>query len=176
MWSVEPNTSFHRTQTARLLLTAAVALVEEGGRDRFTVREVARRVGVSHAAPYRHFSDKQALLAAVAAFGFQGLGSSTRAAFEAEASSVEGLLAAGRAYIHFAMQRFHRGFTWINAATRKLNFRSLGHLNRKQKLPFARQDGVSAGPYNIGSVTLPRGAKTSDHISLALFTLLDALI
>lgn len=62
-------------------------------------------VGVSHAAPYRHFADKQALLAAAAADGFQQLGASTRAALEAEPSPADGFLAVGRAYVRFATRR-----------------------------------------------------------------------
>ncbi len=53
--------------TRELLIRAATALLDEGGRDHVTLREVGRRAGVSHNAPYKHFADKEALLAAVAA-------------------------------------------------------------------------------------------------------------
>ncbi|MFY1632813.1 TetR/AcrR family transcriptional regulator [Solwaraspora sp. WMMB335] len=48
------------------LVAAATALLDEGGPERVTLREVGRRAGVSHNAPYKHFADKQALLEAVA--------------------------------------------------------------------------------------------------------------
>jgi AcrR family transcriptional regulator len=48
------------------LVAAATALLDEGGPERVTLREVGRRAGVSHNAPYKHFADKQALLDAVA--------------------------------------------------------------------------------------------------------------
>ena len=53
--------------TRARLIEAAAALLEEGGPGAVTLREVGRRVGVSHNAPYKHFADKEDLLAAVAA-------------------------------------------------------------------------------------------------------------
>lgn len=53
--------------TRESLLVAAIALLDDGGPEGVTLREVGRRAGVSHNAPYKHFDDKQALLAAVAA-------------------------------------------------------------------------------------------------------------
>src|SRR6516164_8276496 len=52
------------------LLDAAVATLDEAGADRLSLREVARRAGVSHAAPAHHFTDKAGLLTAVATEGF----------------------------------------------------------------------------------------------------------
>ncbi|MGC4051803.1 MAG: helix-turn-helix domain-containing protein [Paludibaculum sp.] len=51
----------------------SLELIREGGPAGFTLREVARRAGVSHAAPYRHFRDKDDLLAAIAEDGFRRL-------------------------------------------------------------------------------------------------------
>jgi len=55
------------SQTRDALIDAAEALLDGGGQDAVTLREVGKRVGVSHNAPYKHFSSKEALLAAVAA-------------------------------------------------------------------------------------------------------------
>src|SRR5919201_756967 len=55
------------------LVAAATALIAERGPGGFSLREVARRARVSEAAPYWHFADKEALLAAVAEQGFLGL-------------------------------------------------------------------------------------------------------
>lgn len=60
IWKVSPT-------TRESLLVAATALLDDGGPETVTLREVGRRAGVSHNAPYKHFDDKQALLAAVAA-------------------------------------------------------------------------------------------------------------
>ncbi|WP_049563959.1 TetR/AcrR family transcriptional regulator [Streptomyces sp. SBT349] len=55
------------TGTREALIDAAAGLLDEGGVEAVTLREVGRRVGVSHNAPYRHFASKETLLAAVAA-------------------------------------------------------------------------------------------------------------
>src|SRR5262249_16952310 len=69
-----------------------------------TLREVARRVGVSHAAPKHHFVDKTALLAGVAALGFQELAQAMEQAVEkAGPDPVRRLTATGVAYVSFAV-------------------------------------------------------------------------
>src|SRR5690349_24380311 len=54
-------------KTRDALVAAAAQLLDEGGPEAVTLREVGHRAGVSHNAPYKHFADKEALLAAVAA-------------------------------------------------------------------------------------------------------------
>ena len=61
-----PN-PYHHGHLRETLLQAAIELIPELGPAGFTLREVARRAGVSHNAPYRHFEDKEELLAAVGA-------------------------------------------------------------------------------------------------------------
>lgn len=90
------------------MLAAAGQLLEKKGIEALSLREAARRAGVSHAAPYRHFRDREALLAALAAEGFRMF----RERLEtAERSG--GLRARGEAYIAFALahpQRFRLMF------------------------------------------------------------------
>src|SRR6266404_3557169 len=64
---------YHHGHLREVLLQAAIQLIAEVGPAAFTLREVARRAGVSHNAPYRHFPDREDLLAAVAAQGFREL-------------------------------------------------------------------------------------------------------
>src|SRR5271154_2730714 len=71
--AVAAKRPYHRVNLTQSLLDSAVALIGEVGPQAFTLREVARRAGVSHNAPYRHFRDKDDLLAAVAAEGFERL-------------------------------------------------------------------------------------------------------
>ena len=59
-------TSYHHGNLRKALIDAAVQLVEEGGPEKVSVREVAKRAGVSPGAPFRHFSNKTALMTAVA--------------------------------------------------------------------------------------------------------------
>lgn len=70
MTKLEP---YHHGDLRQALIEATLALVSEKDVDSVSLREVARRVGVSHAAPYRHFADKDSLLVAVAQEGFQML-------------------------------------------------------------------------------------------------------
>jgi len=85
------------------LLQAAAALISEHGPQGFSLREVARRAGVSEAAPYWHFPSKEALLAAVAEQGFIGLA----AAMSQVQARVRGrrrlLQQLGIAYVRFAL-------------------------------------------------------------------------
>ncbi len=80
-------------------------MIEEGGTAGITMREIGRRLGVSRAAPYRHFPDKAALLVAVAATGFERLHGRLRAiATEAANSSLEGIRRMGAEYVRFALE------------------------------------------------------------------------
>ena len=63
---MNPKRRYHHGDLKRALLDAALELVRTKGAEAFTLREVARRAGVSHNAPYRHFRDRGELLAAVA--------------------------------------------------------------------------------------------------------------
>ncbi len=62
--------TYHHGNLQKALVEATLELIGEKGAEAFTIREVARRAGVSHTAPYRHFKDKDALLATVAKDGF----------------------------------------------------------------------------------------------------------
>lgn len=84
----------------RALLDAAAELIAEHGPGAVSLREIARRCGVSHAAPAHHFGDRPGLLAALAAEGFRGLAG---ALAEVEArTGRERLVAQGRAYVAYA--------------------------------------------------------------------------
>jgi AcrR family transcriptional regulator len=96
---------YHHGNLREALLHAAVELTAEAGPAGFTLREVARRAGVSHNAPYRHFRDKDDLLAAVAAQGFDELTLAMTEAAAAQQRPIERLRGAGLAYIEFALRR-----------------------------------------------------------------------
>src|SRR5215471_7484310 len=65
--------AYHHGDLRRALIAAARAILEEDGLPALSLRAVARRAGVSQAAPYHHFPDKDALLAALGAEGFDAL-------------------------------------------------------------------------------------------------------
>lgn len=95
---------YHHTNLQQSLLDSAVGLIGEVGPLAFTLREVARRAGVSHNAPYRHFRDKDDLLTAVAAQGFDRLTEEMNKAMAKGRNAVERLSLAGRGYVQFALQ------------------------------------------------------------------------
>jgi AcrR family transcriptional regulator len=95
---------YHHGNLRDVLLTASLDLIREAGVQQFTLREVARRAGVSHAAPYRHFQDKAELLAAIAEQGFDRLTDAMHSAAVKSRDPFERLQNAGLAYIEFAQQ------------------------------------------------------------------------
>lgn len=77
--AAKPSGAYRHGDLRNALLDAAAGLVQERGGADFSLREIATRVGVSHAATYRHFDSREALVAALAARGFKAM----RARFEA---------------------------------------------------------------------------------------------
>lgn len=90
------------TTTREALVDAARALLEEGGVTAVTLREVGRRAGVSHNAPYKHFADKEDLLAAVAAGDLRRSHASSRRA-RTNRSGLEVVTAMLHGYIRNAL-------------------------------------------------------------------------
>lgn len=100
---------YHHGDLKRALLDVVLDMVaERGDAGEVTLREVARRAGVSHNAPYRHFEDKDALLAAVAAEGFAKLSAALREARRDVDDAEERFVRTGVAYLRFALK--HRGY------------------------------------------------------------------
>ena len=96
---------YHHGNLRDTLLKAALRLISEVGPTAFTLREVARRAGVSHNAPYRHFRDRDELMAAVSTEGYGELTRAMQEAAERESSSLARLTQAGLAYVKFALRR-----------------------------------------------------------------------
>src|ERR671924_456746 len=100
----QPATRYHHGDLRRALIETALTMVTQEGAWNFTLREVARRAGVSHAAPYNHFADKSALLAEVAALGFQALRREMESAARRPRSSRGALLGIATAYVRFGIE------------------------------------------------------------------------
>lgn len=96
--------TYHHENLRQTLSDAAVALIGEVGPRAFTLREVARRAGVSHNAPYRHFASKDELLVAVAEEGFVRLTASMKKAMARGRSAQERLQLCGCGYVEFALR------------------------------------------------------------------------
>jgi AcrR family transcriptional regulator len=94
---------YHHGSLRDALLSAAEETLREQGQDELSLRELARQIGVSHAAPRRHFRDRQALLDALAITGFERLGAQLDAAVDAADSDFTARLrAAVVTFVRFA--------------------------------------------------------------------------
>jgi AcrR family transcriptional regulator len=94
---------YHHGRLRQALLAAARALLSERGFAGFTLAEAAKRVGVTGAAPYRHFADRNALIAALAQEGFEHFNEELGRAWEGgKPDAVSALRRRGAAYLAFA--------------------------------------------------------------------------
>jgi AcrR family transcriptional regulator len=95
---------YHHGDLRAACLRAAMELLEEGGVAALSMRAVARRAGVSAAAPYRHYADRDALVSAVAAVGYGELAEYLAAAHPSPSTPDE-LADVAVAYVRFALAR-----------------------------------------------------------------------
>ena len=101
---MSPKAAYHHGDLRAALVRAAMDLLEEGGEAELSLRAVARRAGVSAAAPYRHYDDREALVSAVAAVGYRELAERLAAAHPSPSTPDE-LASAAVAYVQFALER-----------------------------------------------------------------------
>ncbi len=133
----------------RAILRASLEVIEQRGVAALSVREVARAAGVSHQAPYKHFADREALLATLVAEGFDGLAEATSSARVGDPR--EDVLAAGRAYVRWAV---------ANPGAYRLLFRPdvvpLDHplAGPAAARAFAVLDGLARGLVDAGAVAV----------------------
>lgn len=137
--------AYHHGALRDALVQAGEALLDEGGDGGFSLREAARRAGVSPAAAYRHFPDKDSLLCAIAARGFAALGETMRASGAANPPSP--LNALGENYVRFALARPARFRLMFGPVVARSHGRDAG-------LDAGRQASFSA----LSSVAGSRGA------------------
>jgi AcrR family transcriptional regulator len=129
----KPRSRYHHGDLRRALIDEAVRTIQHDGVDALTVREAGRRLGVSRTALYRHFSDKSALLAAVARDGFQRFRQDLVDAWEADGRRREGFERMGRAYVSFAA---------ANPSHYRVMFGAFGDLCEKD--PALQADAAAA--------------------------------
>lgn len=97
--------TYHHGDLRTALVEEAAAMISEGGATSVTMRAIGGRLGVSRAAPYRHFPDKAALLIAVAVQGFERLRQRLESIAAADSPSrVDRLLHMGEEYVRFALE------------------------------------------------------------------------
>ena len=166
---------YHHGDLRNALIQATLLLIEERGPNGFTLREAARRAGVSQAAPYRHFADKTALLVAVAQQGFETLAERMENAMAAHLGELgDELRSAGRAYVEFALERPARYQIMFGSAVQGESVPKLDEASRRafKLLVEAIVRGQEAGEVRPGDPV--HFALTSWSLSHGLATLLIA--
>jgi AcrR family transcriptional regulator len=114
---------YHHGDLRNALLAAALELITEKGPKGFSLTEAARRAGVSVAAPYRHFADREALLAAIALQGTQMLREQIEQAVTAPGLDLPGRFVAGaQAYVGFARRQRAYFLTMFGADVDKARY------------------------------------------------------
>lgn len=131
---------YHHGDLRTALLEAGEALLDEGGDGALSLREAARRAGVSAPAAYRHFPDKDALLAALAARGFGAFGAALQAA--AASTPAAPLDAMGVAYVDFALARPARFRLMFGPLSARMRGRDAA-LDAAREAAFAALSGVA---------------------------------
>lgn len=127
--------TYHHGDLRNALVSEALKLLEEEGAEGFTLRDLAARVGVSHAAPYAHFEDKNALLVAVAVAGFQKLTAYLETATRDKNDPTERYVHMGEAYVRFGME---------NPALYNLMFASEELPEQRDRFPELKEAGAAA--------------------------------
>jgi AcrR family transcriptional regulator len=136
---------YHHGALHSALVEASIALAREGGPDRVILREAARAAGVSHSAAYRHFTDREALLAEVSQHARHELAAEMRRRVNRATNPLKRLQAVGTAYIDFALSQpglFRTAFT-SHPAT------SQDDEHDAPNRPDAGSDTDRAEPYEI---------------------------
>lgn len=102
--SAKPANAYHHGDLRKALVSATLAAIEQTEPGAISLAATAKALGVSQAAPYRHFPDRDALLAAVAAEGFRLFSAGLLTALSAT-SDGSGLSRMGHAYVEFGLSR-----------------------------------------------------------------------
>lgn len=141
----KPAKPYHHGGLREALAEAGILLIEAEGLSAFTLRECARRAGVSHAAPKNHFATAEDLLAEIAARGYDRFVASLgKAADRAVPQSADArLIAMGQAYVAFA--RAHPGVYGLMFRNMKDRAVASGHLDAARQAAWTQlHDGVAA--------------------------------
>lgn len=135
--------TYHHGDLRRALLAAAVEAIAEGGPAALSLRDLARRAGVSHAAPAHHFRDKAGLLTALAAEGFELL------ADELARADGRDLLEVGVGYIRFAVA--HRAHFEVMFRPELYHGDDPGLLAARRRAGERLRAGIAALPDSAGA-------------------------
>ena len=138
------------------ILDTARALLNDVGASGLSMREVARRAGVTHQAPYHHFGDRESILAELVAEGFRTLGRDLAQANTLAAHNLRGaVMASGRAYIDFALS---------NPGVFRVMFRP--ETCDPTRFPAVQAAGQAAQATLVELVSMVHGTQTSPALCM----------
>ncbi len=95
---------YHHGDLKKAIMDAGLEMAAESGLESLSLREIARRIGVTTAAPYYHFKDRQTLLIELAMQGYGQLSEAIRQAYDAASNVEEQVRATATAYLHFGLE------------------------------------------------------------------------
>ena len=157
---------YHHGDLKNALRGAAAALIARQGVDAVSLREISQAAGVSHTAAYRHYADKQALLADLAEDGFRRLTAINRGLAESTPGGpVEQLKACGRAYVRFGLAEPHLLHLMFSQAIPDWSLHP-GLKEASDELAATLADVVAAGQEAGGLRLAPLGELTLTAWSL----------
>lgn len=147
--------AYHHGDLRAALIAAGLRLLAERAADDLSLRELARVVGVSATAVYRHFPDKAALMAALARAGLDQLAAAQHAAFDAAGGGEDGFAATGRAYVRFALAN-PALFRLVFSTPRPADVLTVGAVPQDEALAFLLANAATSGGPRSG-----RSARTA---------------
>lgn len=158
-----PRKSYHHGDLKNALIQAGIEILSKEGVSGLSLRKVARQAGVSHAAPYAHFTDKQALIAAISTEGYHMLHERIEAAAAQYAHDpARQLVEAAWAYVQFALEDpDHFKITLSGVVEREKEYPALVEMSQKSFGAVTRiveacqaADVLDAGPSDAMAVSV----------------------
>lgn len=185
---------YHHGDLKNALIEAGIDILAKNGLGALSLREVARQAGVSHTAPYAHYADKQALIAAIATAGYEKLYARLADVVQQnQATPAQQLVEASWAYLEFAFdepdhfkitfsdvvekEKDYPAFVEISQKSFKLVVKIIEACQQTGVLPAGPSDLIAVGVWSLlhGLASLVLEEQIS-HTILERFTLQDMLV
>jgi AcrR family transcriptional regulator len=154
---------YHHGDLKNALIEAGIEILAKDGLGALSLREVARQAGVSHTAPYAHYADKQALIAAIATAGYEKLYARLADVVQQnQATPAQQLVEAGWAYLEFAFEEpDHFKITFSDVVEKEKDYPAFVEISQKSFklvvmiIEACQQTGVlPAGPSDLIAVSV----------------------
>lgn len=161
--------NYHHGSLREALLAASLQFIREHGAEKLSLRAIAREIGVSQAAPYRHFSDKEDILVALATQGYTALAGRLEIARREAYGPVEALRECGIAYVEFALD--HPEHYRLMFSTRVLDQTKFPDYSRESLRVLKILKELVEGGVSAGLV----GLQHTDLLSLSAWSMVHGL-